>query len=169
MRNWLVGSHDSNTLFGGLPGEPAANHGKWFFPNGRGPGRLVANAVNISGISSNTLMPTLRAEFWKRLAMNKLDAITWLKNADYAGSILPAIERTAKFFTATASFSMTDEDLRVLRYGFVNSSQNGGLQLGATQHGEYIDTFGSKSKLDTLKGIARPMVPELTGTVSLRK
>ena len=152
VRNWLVGTSDSNTSFGGLHGEAPAAHGNWFFPAGKGPAKQIAQVGNIKGVSDNTLMPVLMAEFWKRLAVNKQDPVTWLKNADYAGPIQSAVERKKKFFDPTLPSSLSDEDLKVLLYGYVNSSQNGGLQLGATQHGEFVDAFGGKTKLDQLTG-----------------
>jgi hypothetical protein len=152
VRNWLVGTNDSNTAFGGAHGEAPAQHGNWFSDNGTGAGKKVSSAGQFNSISANTLMPVLMAEFWKRIAVNSSDPTTWLKAADYAGPVQNAQNRATQFFQPQGPFSLTDTDLKVLLYGYVNSTQNGGLQLGATQHGEFVDAFGGQSKLDALTG-----------------
>ncbi len=146
VRNWIGG----NGTFGGLHSSSIAPLGNRIKHDNKGTEKTLPNAMKwASNGQVNTLMPIVMAEFWKRLAVNRLDAVTWLKNANYAGPVLSAEQKKAAFFNATPSFGVQDEDLKVLLYGFVNSQQNGGLQLGATQHDEVVNAFGGKNRLDS--------------------
>jgi hypothetical protein len=149
VRNWL----DTRADFGGLHGESPRDLGERFKANDQGPEFRSTRAGSFSSTSSNTMMPIAMAEFWKRLAVNTKDPVTWLKKANYArAATLDAQARKAAFFNAQTPFALKDEDLKVLQYGYVNSSSAGGLLLGATQHPDFIGAFGGKSKLDALTG-----------------
>lgn len=149
VRNWL----GSEGTFGGWHGTGPTGLGNRVKANNAGPEKTLGNAGrNEKTVSENTLMPIIMAEFWKRLGANTADKVTWLKRADYAGPVKSASERKSSFFDPSAPSALTDDDLKVLLYGFVESSSNGGLSLGATQHDEFVRAFGGKGKLDSLSG-----------------
>ncbi|NRA66032.1 MAG: hypothetical protein HRU19_16205 [Pseudobacteriovorax sp.] len=130
VKNWLTNG-DSGQSFGGGHGaspQPLGN----VFRNGSNESQTVtiSRAGSWSGISSNTLKTITMAEFWKRLAVNRLDDVTW---------------RSA----------VQDEDLAVLKYGYVNSQSVGGFFKGAagtSQRGVFVSAFGGKSRLDQISG-----------------
>ncbi len=147
VRNWI----GSSATFGGLHSTTIAGLGNRVKARNSGSEMNLPLAMTWkSNGQSNTLMPIVMAEFWKRLAVNEKDPVTWLKKAPYAGPVLESADRMTKFFNPTSNFGVTVEDLQVLFYGYVNSSQNGGLQLGATQHDEIVKAFGGKTRLDQL-------------------
>jgi hypothetical protein len=149
VRNWL----GSSGTFGGLHGENPRGLGRFVRPNDQGPRQRLSRAETWqSNGSSNTLMPIIMAEFWKRLAVNTRDKRTWLKATDYTSRETPVSERGNLYFSDSSNFGVVDEDLRVLLYGYANSNTNGGLLLGATLQDEFVNAFGGKARLDRLSG-----------------
>jgi hypothetical protein len=148
VRNWLT----PNAEFGGGHGSGPAALGNWFSEGDTKPRKQLARAGTWNSVSTNTLMPVAMVEFWKRLAVNSDDPITWLKDADYTSSVKDAAGKKSTYFQNARNFALTDDDLKVLLYGFVNSQANGGLALGANNNDSFVDAFGGKSKLDNATG-----------------
>lgn len=145
-KNWLY----PGARFGAGHGANPQPLGSWFKYKGAGTAKQSPRAGKWAPVGDNTLMPIAMVEFWKRLAVNTDDPITWLKNADYTSRALDEAGRQAAFFQDSDQFGLTEEDLKVILYGQVDSTANGGLALGANDNNSFVDAFGGKAKLDRM-------------------
>ena len=147
-KNWLGGG--SRTEFGGGHGEPPQPWGN----------RLLSQSVtktfpgvgNFVGVTNNTVMPVIMAEFWKRIGVNHSDARTFVKkDTNYTSKEMTAAEREASF-DSTAEPGITKQDLGVLLYGAATGSKFGGLLLGGSDSDRFVNSLGGKTNLDSKFG-----------------
>lgn len=153
MRNWLTGhgSYGLTQSFGGGHGVYPKNLGSRFaYKNESGRSFSINRSWNWNG-QSNTVTPLTMAEFWKRLAVNRQDARTWLKKTDYTSRYRN--DRSA-LFTPSQDFSVTDEDLQVILHGYVGGNSVGGMLRGAIQSSQMMTAMGGAGRWNRLFGDA---------------
>lgn len=149
LRNWI----GTNATFGGLHSKNIRQIGSQLRDARSGKVFSLPRAGKWNGIGTpNTLSPLVMAEFWKRMAVNSTDPITWLKEANYQGPVLTRAQRKAMFFRSNRDFSVQSKDLKVLLYGKNKTSNFGGLLMGATKSDGLVAAVGGKNALDRATG-----------------
>jgi hypothetical protein len=150
LQNWigLPGQR-----FDGAHGVKPASIGKYLFHNENGTMKVLPTAghwPHPNGSGANTVTALAMAEFWKRVMLNSLDPITWLKAAPYGQGILSPSARKTTFFSNQANYALTDDDLRVFFYGNPSGGGLGGMALAAMQLKEFVDPWGGNQYLDSI-------------------